>query len=89
MNKISLPTGEVPRSRALEPRECESLREWLPPDNILDMNTLETEAYWRNIHRAAEPYGPRLIAMMIESAALAPEEDPIEAMQDLLRGAGY
>ena len=89
MNKVSLPTGEVLPPMALEPGERESLREWLPPDQPLDMNILESTAYWRNVYRAAEPYGPRLIAMMIESAALAPEEDPIEAMRDLLRVAGY
>ena len=89
MSKVSLPNGDVPRPPALEAEEREALKEWLPPDQPLDMNILESTAYWRNVYRAAEPYGPRLIAMMIEAAALAPEEDPVEALRDLLKGAGY
>jgi hypothetical protein len=88
MTKISLPNGDVPRPLALEEEEREALKEWLPTDGR-DMNILESTAYWRNVYRAAEPYGPRLIALMIEAAVLEPEQDPLEAMVDLIKRARY
>lgn len=89
MTSISLPSGEVKTAPRLEPMEQVTLCEWLPADEQNIENILERQAYWRNVERAAKSYGPNLIAMLMDAGALQPEQDPIEALKDLLRIAGF
>lgn len=89
MSAITLPDGTVKSAPKLEAMEQVSLCEWLPADEQDIQNEMERYGHWRNVHRAAESYGPNMIAMLIDSGALEPEQDPLEALKNLLRGAGF
>ena len=63
--------------------------EWLPSKEKLTIDkVMETVAYWRNVERAAESFGPVLIAMLSASGALEPEQDPEQALRNVLKAAG-
>lgn len=48
------------------------------------MNSLEAAGLDRNIMRFAHAYGPAMIAMMVQYGKLAPGEDPLDALLDLM-----
>lgn len=88
MDIVTFPNGDVKQAPNLEMMEQQALCEWLPPTEELQ-GQMEEYAHWRNIQRAAASYGPHLIAMLMDSGALEPEQDPREALKDLLRNAGF
>jgi hypothetical protein len=81
-------TGEVTSPRELELPERYALEAWMPPDGS-KMNILQQAAYWRNVYRIAESYGPNLIAMLAQAGALEPEQDPEQALRNVLKAAGF
>ena len=81
-------SGAVTSPRELELPERYALEAWLPSDGT-KMNLLEAAAYLRNIYRCAESYGPLLIAMLSQAGALEPEQDPEQALRNVLKLAGF
>jgi hypothetical protein len=84
-------TGEVGAPRPIEPMERMMLMDWLPPKWVKDSekSILDVSAYWRNVYRISEAYGPRLIAMMAAAGAIMPEQDPEQALRSVLKAAGF
>lgn len=70
--------------------EREALKEWMPPTAPFESHQmLEMAAWWRNVMKISEAYGPRLIAILSDAGALEPEQDPVQAIKILLKAAGY
>lgn len=88
MSKITHADGTVKQAPRLEAGEQSSLCDWLPADTDLAC-IMEQYGYWRNVYRAAESYGPSMIAMLMDSGALEAEQDPLEALKKLLKTSGF
>lgn len=65
---------------------------WGNPQPIKDVDSaaarFEMAGTMRNIERWAQNLGPHLIAQMMEASVLRPEQDPREALTDLIERAG-
>lgn len=83
-------TDEVSGPRKLTLPEQYALGAWLPPESDFNReNSLEAMAYWRNVSRISSAFGPHLIAILSEAGALEPEQDPEQALRNVLKAAGY
>jgi hypothetical protein len=83
-------TGAVSAPRKLTLPERYALEAWLPPKTPFDeKHIMEACAYWRNVYRIAGALGPHLIAMLSEAGALEAEQDPEQAMRNVLKLAGF
>lgn len=89
MTKIISPNGSVKGPPKLDEVQIAALLEWLPADKKGLNSDIERYAHHRNVYRAAEAYGPSLISLLIDSGALAPEQDPLEVLQVLLKETGF
>ena len=88
MKKITFPDGSIKSPSKLETLEQLELYDWLPADEMGLDNDMERYAYHRNVYRAAEAYGPIMIAMLMDAGVLQSEEDPTDALKWLLKVAG-
>lgn len=89
MTKITFPDGGVRGPAKLDMVQLSALLEWLPADERGLDSDLERYAHQRNVHRAAEAFGPSIVSLLMESGALEAENDPVECVRQLLKGAGF
>lgn len=90
MTKITYPNGSVRGPERLDIVQLASLLSWLPTEDDKGLDgDIERFAHQRNVYRAAEAFGPAIIAMLMDSGALEPEQDPLEAVRKLLKQAGF
>lgn len=83
-------TGAVTAPRPLELPEKFALEAWMPSrEKFTERQTIEISAYNRNVLRISQAYGPLLIAMLSNSGALEPEQDPEQALRNVLKAAGF
>jgi hypothetical protein len=89
MTKITFPNGSVRGPEKLDIGQLAALLTWLPSDEMGLDSDIERYAHQRNVYRAAEAFGPSIISMLMDSGALEPEQDPLEVIRKLLKGAGF
>jgi len=87
MKSITFSDGSVKSPPKLDVMGQSSLCEWLPSDEL--SGEVERYGHWRNVYRAAESYGPPMIAMLMEAGTLQSEQDPLEVLRDLLKITGF
>lgn len=81
---------EITAPRTLTELERGALKDWLPPTCKFDeKHIMEASAYWRNVYRISSAYGPHLISMLAQSGAIEAEQDPEQALRNVLKMAGF
>lgn len=70
--------------------QVSALLDWANLDPIIPSPTasLELAGALRNVDRWAQRLGPHLIAELVMAGLLSPEQDPREALRDLIKKAG-
>lgn len=68
---------------ALEPYELQRLADWYEVD-LSDPNPLMAAGAARNCLRAADGFGQRLILMLLEEGFLEANQNPLEALSELI-----
>lgn len=89
MTKITFSNGSVKGPPKLDEVQTAALLGWLPADKKGLNSDMERYGHYRNVYRAAEAYGPSLISLLMDSGALAPEQDPLDVLQVLLKETGF
>lgn len=82
--------AEIPAPRTLTELERGALKDWLPPTCRFEENQImEASAYWRNVYRISSAYGPHLISILAQAGAIEAEQDPEQALRNVLKLAGF